>query len=82
VATNQHRRAHHDQYVALLAAYAGAKPAGPRLVYKIGRRALRLLQLAHPEEYQALYAAERAKLGNPVRGREALPKPAATHPGR
>jgi len=41
-----------------------------------------LLQLAHPEEYQALYAAERVKLGNPVRGREALPKPAATHPGR
>jgi hypothetical protein len=65
VATNQHRRAHHDQYVALLAAYAGATPAGPRLVYKIGRRAQRLLQLAHPEEYQALYAAERAKIGNP-----------------
>ncbi len=82
VATNQHRRAHHDQYVALLAAYAGATPTGPRLVYKIGRRAQRLLQLAHPEEYQALYAAERVKLGNPVRGREALPNTAATHPGR
>jgi hypothetical protein len=82
VATNQYRRAHHDQYVALLASYAGATPAGPRLVYKIGRRALRLLQLAHFEEYQALYAAERAKLGNPVRGREALPKRAATQLGR
>jgi hypothetical protein len=80
--TNQHRRAHHDQYVELLASYAGAKPAGPRLVFKIGRRAQRLLQLAHPEEYQALYAAERAKIGNPVRGREALPNTAATYPGR
>jgi len=82
VATNQHRRAHHDQYVALLAAYAGATPAGPRLVYKIGRRALRLLQLAHFEEYQALYAAERAKIGNPVRPREVLPQRAATQLGR
>jgi hypothetical protein len=82
VATNQCRRAHHDELVALLASYASAKPAGPRLVYKISRRAQRLLQLAHFREYQALYAAERAKIGNPIRPREALPKPAATHPGR
>jgi hypothetical protein len=81
-ATNLHRRAHHDQYVALLGAYAGAKPAGPRLVYRIGRCAQRLLQLAHPQGYQALYAAERAKLGNPVRPRETLPQPAGTQPGR
>jgi hypothetical protein len=66
VATNQHRRAHRQELLALLASYAGARPAGARLVYKIGRRAQRLLQLAHPAEYQALYAAERAKLGNPV----------------
>ena len=82
VATNQCRRAYHDEFVALLASYAGAKPAGPSLVYKISRRAQRLLQLAHFREYEALYAAERAKIGNPVRAREALPKPAATHPGR
>jgi len=82
VATNQCRRAHRDEFVALLATYAGAKPAGPRLVNKIIGRAQRLLQLAHFQEYEALYAAERAKIGNPVRGREALPQPAATHPGR
>jgi len=76
VATNQSRRGHHDEYVELLASYVGAKPAGPRLVYKIGRRAQRTLQLAHPEEYEALYAAERAKIGNPVRrngSRETIP---------
>jgi hypothetical protein len=66
VVTNQHRHAHREELLELMASYAGAKPAGPRLVYKIGRRAQRLLQLAHPQEYQALYAAERAKLGNPV----------------
>ena len=66
VATNQQRRAHHQEYLALLRGYAGARRAGPKLVDKIGRRAQRLLQLAHPAEYQALYAAERAKLGNPV----------------
>ncbi len=82
VATNQCRRAHRDDFVALLATYAGAKPAGPRLVYKIIGRAQRLLQLAHLQEYEALYAAERAKIGNPVRARAALPKTAATHPGR
>jgi hypothetical protein len=65
-ATNQQRRAHHPEYLELLGGYAGARPAGKRLVYKISRRAQRLLQLAHPQEYQALYAAERAKLGNPV----------------
>jgi hypothetical protein len=66
-ATNQQRRAHHREYLALLAGYARARRAGPKLVYKITRRAQRLLQLAHPQEYQALYAAERAKLANPVR---------------
>ena len=81
VATNQHRRVHHDQYVALLASYAGAKPAGRRLVYKIGRRAQRLLQLAHFQEYQALYAIERAKLGSAVRSVEVLPQSAGTQLG-
>jgi hypothetical protein len=66
VATTQQRRAHRAEYLALLRGYAGARRAGPKLVDKIGRRAQRLLQLAHPAEYQALYAAERAKLGNPV----------------
>jgi hypothetical protein len=65
-ATNQQRRAHRQEYLALLAGYAGARRAGPRLVYKITRRAQRLLQLAHPAEYQALYTAERAKTGNPT----------------
>ncbi len=82
VATNQFRRAHRDELVELMASLAGAKPAGPRLVYKISLRAQRLLQLAHPEEYEALYAAERAKHGNPVRRRQALPRTAATHPSR
>ena len=50
-----------------MAHFAGAKPAGPRLAYKIYRRAQRLLQLAHPEEFEALYAAERAKIGNPMK---------------
>jgi hypothetical protein len=75
VATTQQRRAHRQEYLALLRGYAGARRAGPRLVDKIGRRAQRLLQLAHPAEYQALYAAERAKLGNPVR------PPAPPHEG-
>ena len=66
VATNQQRDAHQQEYLALLAGYAGARRAGPKLVYKITRRAQRLLQLAHPAEYQALYAAERAKLANPT----------------
>src|SRR6266511_1023688 len=54
VATTQQRRAHRQEYLALLAGYAGARRAGPKLVYKITRRAQRLLQLAHPAEYQAL----------------------------
>ncbi len=66
VTTNQQRHAHRQEYLALLAGYAQARPAGPKLVYKITRRARRLLQLAHPAEYQALYAAERAKLANPA----------------
>jgi hypothetical protein len=66
MATNQQRRAHRQEYLALLRGYAGARRAGPKLVYKITHRAQRLLQLAHPAEYQALYAAERAKLANPV----------------
>jgi hypothetical protein len=66
VATVQQRRAHHTEYLELLRGYAGARRAGPKLVYKIGRRAQRLLQLAHPAEYQALYAAERAKLATPT----------------
>src|SRR6266516_94874 len=37
------------------------------------RRAERLLQLAHPAEYQALYAAERAKLTSPTQ-RPGLPQ--------
>jgi hypothetical protein len=82
VATNQYRRAHRDEYRELLASYAGAKPAGHKLVYKISLRAQRMLQLAHPVEYEALYAAERAKHGNPVRPRKTLPKPATTHPSR
>ncbi len=65
-ATSRQRRAHHPEYLELLAGYVGARRAGPKLVAKILRRAQRLLQLAHPAEYQALYAAERAKLGNPV----------------
>ncbi len=82
VATNQYRRAHRDELTELIGSYAGAKPAGPRLVYKIGRRAQRLLQLAHPKEYEALYAAERAKVGNPVRRREVMFERVATRPGR
>ena len=71
VATTQQRRAHHAEYLELLRGYAGARRAGPKLVYKITRRAQRLLQLAHPHEYQALYAAERAKLANPAQQRSA-----------
>ena len=73
VATTQQRRAHRQEYLALLAGYAGARRAGPKLVYKITRRAQRLLQLAHPAEYQALYAAERAKLATPTQQRPAPP---------
>ena len=67
VATNQQRRAHRAEFLELLTGYAGARIAGPRLANKLTRRAQRLLQLAYPEEYQALYAAERARIGNPVR---------------
>src|SRR6266542_1267399 len=66
-------RPHRQEYLALLAGYAGARRAGPKLVYKITRRAQRLLQLAHPAEYQALYAAERAKLATPTQQRPAPP---------
>ncbi len=65
-ATARQRHAHHPEYLELLRGYAGARPAGPKLVAKILRRAQRLLQLAHPQEYEALYAAERAKLANPA----------------
>src|SRR6266487_3340381 len=73
-ATTRQRRAHHPEYLALLAGYAGARRAGPRLVAKLARRAERLLQLAHPAEYQALYAAERAKFGNPAQQRPGPPQ--------
>jgi hypothetical protein len=66
VTTNQQRRAHTAEYLELLAGYAGARRAGPKLVAKLARRAQRLLQLAHPAEYQALYQAERAKLATPT----------------
>jgi transposase-like protein len=65
-ATARQRRAHHPEYLELLAGYARARRAGPKLVAKLIRRAQRLLQLAHPQEYQDLYAAERAKLANPA----------------
>jgi hypothetical protein len=68
VATHQHRRAHRTEILELMAAHAGARPAGPGLLAKINRPALRLLQLAHPEEYQALYAAERARISSPIHG--------------
>jgi hypothetical protein len=68
VATNQQRTAHHQEYMDLLARFADARPAGHRLIAKLARRAQRQLQLAHPAEYQALYAAERAKLSNPTKG--------------
>jgi hypothetical protein len=66
MATNQQRTAHHAEYLALLARFAGARPAEHQLVGKLARRALRQLQLAHPHEYQTLYATARAKLGNPT----------------
>jgi hypothetical protein len=72
-ATAQQRRAHHPEYLQLLRGYVGARRAGPKLVAKILRRAQRLLQLAHPAEYQALYAAERAKFGNPAQQRPTPP---------
>ena len=65
-ATAQQRRAHHTEYQELLNTYAGARRAGPKLIGKINRHALRRLQLAHPAEYHDLYAAERANLGNPI----------------
>ncbi len=68
-ATARQRRAPHREYLELLAGYAGARRAGPKLVAKLARRAERLLQLAHPAEYQALYAAERAKFDNPAQQR-------------
>jgi len=74
VATNQQRQAHHPEYLKLLAGYAGARRAGPKLVAKLARRAQRLLQLAHPAEYQALYAAELAKFGNPAQQRPGPPQ--------
>lgn len=37
------------------------------MVARICQRAKRLLQLAHPKEFEALYAAERAKIGNPLK---------------
>ncbi len=77
VATAQQRRAHRDEFLELLTGYAGAQLAGPKLVARLIRRAQRRLQLAHLEEFQALYAAERAHSGNPVRrvdaGRSAAP---------
>jgi hypothetical protein len=91
VATAQQRRAHRAEFLELLTGYAGARLAGPKLVAKIIRRAHRRLQLAHPQEYQALYAAERAKIGNPVqrsaayqarpRGAAGVPPAAARQPG-
>jgi hypothetical protein len=65
-ATIAQRRAHYREYLVLLAGYADARRAGPKLVDKLGRRAQRLLQLAYPYEYQALYAAERARLATPT----------------
>lgn len=73
-ATARQRHAHHPEYLELLHGYADARRAGPKLVAKILRRAQRLLQLAHPAEYQDLYAAERAKLDNPAQQRPAPPQ--------
>jgi len=66
VTSGRQLRAHHHEYLELLAGYAAARPAGPKLIAKILRRAQRLLQLAHPAEYEELYAAERAKLDTPT----------------
>jgi hypothetical protein len=65
-ATAQQRRAHHAEYLELLNSHAGARRAGPKVIGKINRHALRRLQLAHPAEYHDLYATERANLGNPI----------------
>jgi hypothetical protein len=54
------------EYVQLLAGYAGARPASPALNQRIARHARRQLQLAHPVEFHLLYAAERARVGNPI----------------
>jgi len=75
VATNQQRRAHRQEFLELLTGYAGARLAGARLVYKLTRRAQRRLQLAHPVEYQALYTAERAKIGNPIQPSQTRSRP-------
>jgi hypothetical protein len=78
VAINQQRHAHREEFLELLISYAGARIAGAKLVGMMTRRAQRLLQLAHPEEYQVLYAAERARIGNPIQP----PHPAAPSTGR
>ena len=63
---SRHLRAHHGEFLALLRRRVGVRPAGGGTQSKLTRRAWRRLQLAHPAEYQALYEAERAKLGNPT----------------
>ncbi len=75
VATNQQRRTHRQEFLELLTGYASARLAGAKLVYKLTRRAHRRLQLAHPEQYQALYAAERAKIGNPIQPPQTRSRP-------
>ncbi len=73
--SRRHRAEWHQHYQQVRAAH----PDWPRA------RALNAatIQQRRVQEYEALYAAERAKIGNPVRtARVALPKPAATHPGR
>jgi hypothetical protein len=74
--TARQRRAHRQEFLELLTGYAGARPAGGKLVAKISACAQRRLQLAHPQEYQALYAAERVKIGSPVA------QPAASRAGQ
>jgi hypothetical protein len=63
-ASNRVRAAHRRELTELTARYAAATPAGRKLVSKITARAWRQLQLAHPEEFRALYAIARAQLGN------------------
>jgi hypothetical protein len=36
------------------------------MVARISQRAKRLLQFAHSKEFQVLYAAARARVGNPI----------------
>ena len=71
-----HLRAHHGEFLELLRGRVGGQPAGPAIQARLTHRAWRRLQLAHPGEYQALYAAERAKLGDPVRPRRQRGRPA------